>query len=60
MALVIEIHHAGPRVSFNSGGGAAAFFRDIDRTVGDTADIPKMIQVASRHAVHAVARPPTP
>jgi quercetin dioxygenase-like cupin family protein len=47
-------------LSFNSGGGAAAFFRDIDRTVGDTVDIPKMIQVASRHAVHAVARPPTP
>ena len=47
-------------LSFNSGGGAAAFFRDIDRTVGDTLDIPKMIQVASRHAVHAVARPPPP
>jgi len=40
-------------LSFNSRGGAAAFFRDIDRTVGDTIDIPKMIQVASRHAVHA-------
>ena len=26
-------------LSFNSGGGAAAFFRDIDRTVGDTLDI---------------------
>jgi quercetin dioxygenase-like cupin family protein len=47
-------------LSFNSRGGAADFFRDIDRTVGDTLDVPTMIQVASRHAVHAVARPPAP
>jgi quercetin dioxygenase-like cupin family protein len=47
-------------LSFNSGAGASAFFRDIDREVGDTLDVPTMIQVASRHAVHVVARPPVP
>jgi hypothetical protein len=47
-------------LSFNSGAGASAFFRDIDREVGDALDVPTMIQVASRHAVHVVARPPVP
>jgi quercetin dioxygenase-like cupin family protein len=47
-------------LSFNSGAGASAFFRDIDREVGDTLDIPKMIEVASQHAVHVVAKPPAP
>jgi quercetin dioxygenase-like cupin family protein len=45
-------------LSFNSQGGASAFFRDIDREAGDTFDMRKMIQIADRHAVHAVTRPP--
>jgi quercetin dioxygenase-like cupin family protein len=47
-------------LSFNSGAGASAFFRDLDHEVGDTFDVPKMIDVASRHAVHVVAKSPTP
>jgi quercetin dioxygenase-like cupin family protein len=47
-------------LSFNSRGGASAFFHDIDREVGDTFDVGKMVHIADRHAVHVVARPPNP
>jgi quercetin dioxygenase-like cupin family protein len=47
-------------LSFNSRGGASAFFRDIDREAGDTFDVAKMAHIADRHAVHVVARPPIP
>jgi quercetin dioxygenase-like cupin family protein len=47
-------------LSFNSRAGASAFFRDIDRDAGDTFDLGKLIQIADRHAVHVVARPPAP
>jgi quercetin dioxygenase-like cupin family protein len=47
-------------LSFNSHGGASAFFRDIDREACDTFDIGKMVHIADRHAVHVVARPPAP
>jgi quercetin dioxygenase-like cupin family protein len=46
-------------LSFNSSGGAAAFFRDIDQEVGDTLDVDKMIHIANRHAVQ-LALPPDP
>jgi quercetin dioxygenase-like cupin family protein len=45
-------------LSFNSGGGASAFFREIDKEVGDTLDVGKMIQIANRHAVQLAAPPP--
>jgi quercetin dioxygenase-like cupin family protein len=45
-------------LSFNSRGGAAGFFHDIDREVGETVDVGKMIQIASTHGVH-LAMPPS-
>ena len=47
-------------LSFNSRGGAAAFFREIDREVGDTLDIVKMVQIADRHAVQLAGPPADP
>jgi quercetin dioxygenase-like cupin family protein len=45
-------------LSFNSGGGASAFFRDIDHEVGDTLDVDRMIRIANRHAVQLALPPP--
>jgi quercetin dioxygenase-like cupin family protein len=47
-------------LSFTSGGNAAAFFRDVDREVGDTLDVGKMLHIANRHAVQVVAPPTNP
>lgn len=46
-------------LSFNSRGGASRFFTDIDREVGGTLDISKVVGIAQRHEV-AVAPPPGP
>jgi hypothetical protein len=45
-------------LTFNSGAGASGFFRDIDRELGDTPDVDKMIRIANRHAVQ-LALPPS-
>lgn len=45
-------------LSFNSRGGASAFFREIDHEVGDTVDVGKMIHIASRHGVQLTEPPP--
>jgi len=47
-------------LSFNSRGGASAFFRDVDREVGDTLDVSKMIHIANRNGVQVVAPPTAP
>ena len=47
-------------LSFNSRGGASGFFRDIDHEVGDTLDVGKMIDIASRHGVQLAVPPPDP
>jgi quercetin dioxygenase-like cupin family protein len=45
-------------LSFNSRGGASAFFHEIDREVGDPPDVGKIIQIADRHGVK-LALPPS-
>src|SRR5690349_17521751 len=38
-------------ISMNSGRGASAFFTDLDREVGTTPDLPKMLAIAGPHQV---------
>ncbi len=53
-----QMKTAGTRfLSMNSGGGASHFFRELDREVGATMDIPKIVAVAQRHEVF-LAPPP--
>jgi hypothetical protein len=47
-------------LSFTSGGNASGFFQDVDREVGDTLDVGKMLHIANRHAVQVVAPPTNP
>ena len=47
-------------LSFNSRGGAAAFFREIDREAGDGLDVGKIIRIASSHGVELAGPPPGP
>jgi quercetin dioxygenase-like cupin family protein len=44
-------------LSMNSRGGASRFFQELDREVGPSMDVPKIVAVAQRHEVF-LAPPP--
>jgi len=53
-----RLHAGGAKfLSINSGAGAAQFFQEMDREVGGEMNIPRILDVASRHGVSV---PPPP